>query len=301
MSRVLWHARDGQAEILGSERVWCARLAEGPAVAAWDLGHSWALDKLAPIMAAIPERQDDTTGSNYLHVYYRQALAAAQYDPGPARQFLDTLATALRVRSIEIVIAGHRLGLGNVDLNTALLTGSDVIKLAAKIHGWCESHCYIEGPDRAWAAGLIEDGLKTRLFRPAAGWQDAQKLLRTTDDGPVVLSYTVCDSFPREDFHPDRPRWIDGFNEDWSKLEKDQQREWEDWSERFHKLWKADPGGVFDACMGELRRRRPWARLSPDTLGEVWFGPPVTVYDLLCDEREERVRAACAMPTSGEG
>lgn len=50
--------------------------------------------------------------------------------------------------------------------------------------------------------------------------------------------------------------------------------------------------------MGALRERRPWARLAPDTLTEVTFGPPVTIYDLFAPDRDERVRTAFAQEAS---
>jgi hypothetical protein len=47
--------------------------------------------------------------------------------------------------------------------------------------------------------------------------------------------------------------------------------------------------------MAGLYWERPWAQLTPDTLAEVMFGPPVTVWDLFAPDRDERVRAACGI------
>lgn len=314
MSRVLWHTRTHTEELMGFERHWCAHLAYGPAAAAWNLDHPDILERLAPIMAAIPATSRYGDGEDYLHVYYRQAVDARKadhdaYEAGdrtttfaPSVQaqhrFVQAFGTALRVREPDVVFAGRQLGLDNVNLNTALVAGSDPIRLAAKIHGWCESHCYIEERDRGWVAGIIDAGLAAGVYRQGAKWQDVQAFLRQPDDGPVVLSYTVCESFPDPAFHPDEPAWPAGVEKDWDKLSKAQQEEREAWDERFYELQNTDPGGVFDACMEGLRRRRPWGRLAPDTLGEVYFGPPVTVYDLFAPDRDERIAKACA-PVDG--
>lgn len=41
-----------------------------------------------------------------------------------------------------------------------------------------------------------------------------------------------------------------------------------------------------------LQQRRPWAQITPESLGTVGFGPMVTVYDLISGDRDERVAAA---------
>jgi len=81
-------------------------------------------------------------------------------------------------------------------LNSALAMGNDVTKLLARLHGQCEIHCYVEGPNRTWLAGIIERGRKTNVLRPDMGWEDVAELLRSRDDCPVVCSYSVCEPFP---------------------------------------------------------------------------------------------------------
>jgi hypothetical protein len=74
--------------------------------------------------------------------------------------------------------------------------GNDAIKFAARIHGQCELHCWVKGENRNWLAGVIEAGLSSGIYRQQQGWEDVQALLKEDDSTSVVLSYSVCDSFP---------------------------------------------------------------------------------------------------------
>mgnify|MGYP001598122955 CR=1 FL=1 len=304
MSRVYFHARHAEAELRGSERAWLHHLAEGPAMAAWDLdraGDRATLERLAPIMAAIPEPEPGEFSANHLHVAYRAALAADDH-PMPwvaARKFLDSLALNLRVFPPGIVVAGHTLRISSLNLNTALVAGSDPIRLAAKIHGWCEIHCWVEDEDRAWLADVIDEGLGTGLYRPDAGWDDVQALLRDGHPSPVVLSFSGSDPFPEPHEHPDAPAWPDGVERRWSALDADRRAEQQSWEVRHSEMCDTDFGAAFDAGVDWLRAHRPGERLSPDLLGTEMFGPPVTVYDLFAPDRDERMSRACEPDATG--
>jgi hypothetical protein len=306
VSRVYFHSPSGDAELRGSERAWLRHLAEGPALAAWDLDNSGGYDRAVEILAMAPEVPDRGYGENYLHNYLREAQEQeaanrATYklrEPGqpypgptsfePQRRLVQALRTSLQVMGLDLDVAGRRLRSVNVDLNTALVAGSDPVRLAAKIHGWCESHCWVEGPDREWMAVIIDEGLRTGLYRRGLwyadqpegpkdrwsdqGWEDVLTLLRSRDDEPVVLSYSVTDRFPNQEV----AGWTapDGEDPDaWYEVAAEEQ-------------WRLGMAG--------LRERRAWARLAPDTLTEVTFGEPVTVYDLFAPDRDDRVRAAFA-------
>lgn len=305
MSRVLWHARHTDTELAGSERAWLHHLAEGPAIAAWGLdrhGVVGMLDRIAPIMDAIPEPDPGEFSANYLHVAYRAARAAQDTHSRPweaTRSFLNSLSLNLRVHPPDIIIAGRRLHLDDVNMNTAITAGSDPIRLAAKIHGWCEVHCYIENGDKPWLADLIGTGLDTGLYRPDAGWEAIQAMLRDGRSSPVALSYTVGDHFPEVFEHPDAPVWPDGVKRSWKALTDVQREERRAWEKRFYEMQEADAGMVFDAGMDWLREHRPWARLSPETLGTVTFGPAVSVYDLFAPDRDERIARACGTGAVG--
>lgn len=336
MSRVYFHSPSGVAELHGSERAWLRHLARGPADAAWDL-RSHALERAEQILAMVPEVPDGPHGANYLHndlraaqeQHRRNVVVYKQWKPGiglpghtdhePERRLLTALRTRLRVDGVTLNVAGVELRSDNVEMNTALVAGSDPIKLAAKIDGWCESHAWVEGPDRAWLADIIEQGLTSGMYRrglwysddpngpkdkwSVQGWEDVQAHLRARDDEPVVLSYSAADSFPNQtvaDWQPVvDPQWMpdwadgDGFNE-WSEMGADEQDE----ARRQHardQWYELPDERRWELAMAGLRRSRAWARLGPGTLTEVTFHLPVTVYDLFAPDRDERVRAAARL------
>lgn len=322
MSRVYWHTEQRAAELYGSERAWLNHIASGPAAAAWDLDGFSPLDRAVEIVSMIPQVPDGEYGANYLHTYMRTAVEQEKRNKGayegwrlgqpmrwepdyePIRQFVSAVQTRIngRFSDDEFMVAGHRVHVGNVALNTALAVGAPVVQLAAKIHGWCEGHCYIEGEDREWVADLIDDGLNVGVYRRellrrdddgterrwSQGWEDVQALLRETADGPVVLSYSVCDSFPNPHTRLD---WPGRDVEKWDDYTEAEQRAIEEFREAWYD--NEDHAARWSAGMEYLRQRKPWARLAPDTLGSVTFGPGVTVYDLLAPDRDERVTRAC--------
>jgi hypothetical protein len=80
-------------------------------------------------------------------------------------------------------------------LNTAIAVGPGPLCLAARIHGQCEIHSWVDGHNRAWLADIIDHGCRVGLFRHKQGWAELLPWLRAREDAPVVLSYSVCDSF----------------------------------------------------------------------------------------------------------
>ncbi len=342
MSRVYFHTPTATAELLGSERAWLRRVAEGPGTYAWGLASN-ELERAYWLVGASPEPDPGAYGANYLHRMMREAktaddtynaacrryddagrpdgpLGGPRFDPEPWRRFLGALETALRVDGFPIDVAGHRLHTGDVERNTALVAGSDTVALAAKITGWCENHCWVEGPDRAWMADLIDTALDAGIYRHGLwyadtpngpndrwsdqGWGDVTALLRSRDDEPVVLSYSVTETFPNPgvadwtppEFPADwRPSWADDEQSiaGWDATPDDDKAEQR--IEAARESWYDLPTGEqWDRAMRGLRTDRPWARLSPDTLRTVSFGPMVTVYDLFAPDRDERVRRVFA-------
>jgi|GEM_PF-4088351 len=73
---------------------------------------------------------------------------------------------------------------------------SDVLNLAARIHGTCELWGWVDGPNRAWLAELIGRARAAGVLRAEMGWEGLQELLRQDASSPVVMSYSVCESFP---------------------------------------------------------------------------------------------------------
>lgn len=334
MSRLYFQSPSGKAELLGSEHHWLGHVAKAIAMAAWNIDRD--TDRGYELVALIPEEHP------YLHKYMREAQAEERcnkelYQAQPSgyprgatynavQRFRSALSTALNVEDLCIEVAGHRLHSFDIGFNTALACGSPSVQLAAKLYGWGEGHCFFEGEDRAWAADVIDEGLKYGVLRRAIwyvdgvcdgpiawhperklssqGWEGVQEFLRARDDEPVVLWYSVADEFPNrgiagwepspmpEGWHPD---WADneGGMVEWERDYPEADDRLECYTEHAGELWDEIPEQErWDRAMEGLRRTRPWARISLESLGDVFFGPPVTIYDLFAPDRDERVRAA---------
>jgi len=311
MSRVYFHSPSGEAELRGSERHWLDRVANGLAEAAWNVT---TFERAAEVMSMVAER----SGDGYLH----RDLLAAQANPGDyeaRKKLVNSLKLTLRVSGLDLLVAGHRLRTANIDLNTALVLGSDPVRLAAKISGWSEEHAWVDGPDRTWLADLIDEGLRTAIFRRGfwfatvpdgpkdtwsdQGWEAVQAHLRSNDVEPCVMSYSVTNGFPNSSIAAwEPPPMPDGWAPDWA--DDDQGRtEWESdyptpgekearYLDDAHDLWYALPvDEQWRLAMDGLRTSRPWAQLTPDNLGTTTFHVGVTVYDLFAADRDDRVRA----------
>lgn len=142
-------------------------------------------------------------------------------------------------------------------LNTALTIGGDQLKLAARLHGQCEIHCYVEGKNRKWLSDIIEKGLG-QVFRKETqgygkGWEDVISLLRERDDCPVVTSYSVTDSFPNQ------------FITNYSR------KKWE----------KLDEDAKWDVSVKALRKQMDGLlELTPDNWSQYYFGEELNGFDL---------------------
>jgi hypothetical protein len=338
MSRVYWHAKERTAELLGSERAWLQHVADGPARAAWDLERvgSQQLERASLLMSLVVDPPDHLTkaltAARAADDRLRAAVGAdihGAYDPEPLRTLVRDLTLHLRVTGLDLDVAGVRLNTSNVDLNTALVAGSDPMRVAAKVSAWCESHAWVEGTDRKWLAGIVDDGLRGGLFRrgiwyvnrpcegPAEnqpdrrwsdqGWGDVLDLLRESDDGPVVLSYSVGGRFPNAEVAGwEPPPMPDGWEPDWADTAKGH-AEWDRdyptgddkaayyYDEAGSQWYDLPADEQWDTAVAGLRSARPWAQLSPDALAGYAFHLPVSVFDLFAPDREERVRAAARL------
>jgi len=97
-------------------------------------------------------------------------------------------------------VDGEPIDLFTAKLNTALRYGSDVMKLAARLHGQSELHCWVAGKNRAWLADIMENA-PTTVFRVntetgESYWKPIIDALRETDEGDAVFSYSVSSGFP---------------------------------------------------------------------------------------------------------
>lgn len=300
MSRVYFHSEHGDAELAGSERAWLSWIASGPARAYWNLDGSMADERAIEIMSmvkhgsvgwlfeALAKAEAESANNERLWAEAKQrGIQWPNTTYEAQKQLIRSLDVALRVQGIPLQVAGVELASSNIELNTALAVGNEPLALAAKIQGWCECHCWVEGPDRKWMADVIDDGLRIGMYRrglwyepaPGAekqwaeqGWDGITSLLRSRDDEPVVLSYSVCDRFP----NPEIAGWPDSAKFPVPDM---------DWYE----LSSAEK---WDLALTGLRRRQPWAQISPNNLFDVTFHLPVTVFDLFAPDRDDRVRNA---------
>lgn len=233
MSRVYFHSEARTAELRGSERAHCGVTCSDVALAL--LSPERFGDD--PVKRLIPS-------SHHLH-----------RSPGP---FSLVIGAAFAVGDLEFVLPdGRSISAFHASLNSVVAAGGDVLRLMARIHGQCEVHGYVEGPNRAWLAGLIEAGREVNLLRPDQGWDDVVALLVSSSTEPVVTSYSVCEQFPNPG--------IVGL------VEEQDQEAWYDLPR--YEQW--------EQALAVLRSR-PDALLEwrPDNWADVRFGEGITVMEL---------------------
>jgi hypothetical protein len=235
--------------------------------------------------------------------------------PGWKLSWASTYETSFRVGSDPLMVyAGREIDTFSLALNTAMVVGSDQIRLLARLHGQCELHGWIDGPNRAWLADIIQGGLDTGLYRKgywhggaadierrwvSQGWEDVIELLRSRDDEPVVMSYSVCDGFPNQEiaqWSPPEdadltPDWARDAPDEWNALSEDEQEDHrigqadELWCELpRHEQWKA--------AMAGLRARRGKLEMRTNDWVNYRFDHRLSVIDLLGHDWRERVEAA---------
>lgn len=169
-------------------------------------------------------------------------------------------------------------------LNTALAVGNDAVKLATRLNSQCEIHAWIAEEDRVWVARMIEEALRTGVYRKSlrtepmpgfpvpvkngdlSGWRDVLGLLRSGGYGSVVTSYSLTDEFPNET--------VAGYTPDaWADL--------------------SDPG-KWGAAMQGLRsgqwsRRFTGLQIKPADWHTFRFHHNLTAFDLFADDYTARL------------
>jgi len=180
VSRVYFHSPSGEVEVRGAERAHMGMLCTDLAIAAFGGWREWA-DDPHWIRAALPPEcyaAREPVGSPYFGERVRTYLSIGLSGDGAI------LHNGKRVPGFDLI------------LNTALVLGSDPIKLCARIHGQCEIHAWVAGPNRRWLAGIVRDGRQRNVLRANMGWEGAADFLEALDSEPAVLSYSVCEQFP---------------------------------------------------------------------------------------------------------
>lgn len=207
MSRIYLHSRDnGTHEIMGAERAhmgtFCDNLAIGLVCSRFS---ATEYKKFLP-SGAFP-------------------LEELKIQLGCAARFSDRLALWMRSGGFDKdkwVVDGEKYDCWEMNLNTVLAIGNDPAKLFARIHGQCEMHCWFADSERIWIAEIINHGLSIGLYRTKMGWEELIPWL-VNGKGDVVLSYSVCDSFPNPTLadwigDPEETGWYDLSSDDrWDK------------------------------------------------------------------------------------
>lgn len=176
MSRIYFHSQYGEAEVLGSERAYLGSLASDLALAVLDPRID-RRERLLPLISP----------DHYLH----------QAGRGDDRHWWSDFQTWFRVGwdGSGLLIGGQQHDPFGIALNTLIAMGNEVLRFCARVHGYCEIHGWVDDEDREWLADLIERGRKDNVLRAERGWESVAEFLRETS-GPVVMSYSVCESFP---------------------------------------------------------------------------------------------------------
>jgi hypothetical protein len=188
MSRIYFHSPSGCAELRGAERAYM----------------SVTIAQLSTAFLQLREYPGQPSP-------FRKALPAGAY-PLQAE-----IGSSLFERHVAmymqgsgestIIIDGSPSSVFAVGLNTALAVGDDPLRLMARLHGSCELHTWVDGPNRAWLADIIGRGRATGLYRADMGWEGVADMLRSRDDEPVVTSYSVCEQFPNRHTARDGGVW----------------------------------------------------------------------------------------------
>lgn len=299
MSRVYFHSPSGDAELLGAERAYAGCMVSDLASGLWRSAFVRAEDSMIQLTRGT-DLYDDR-------------------DPMRRAQFADRFKLAFRVGQEGLLTwRGKDISGFSLALNTAIQIGDDPVKFLARMHGQCELHSYVEGPNRAWLADIIERGLKTGVFRDGMGWDTPPNhphgkgagvipLLRSRDDEPVVMSYSVCDGFPNweiTDWQPPAdadltPTWAKEEPQEWASLTEDEQDDYH--RSAVDELWGDLPEEErWATAMDGLRRRSEidMLELKPDNWDDYRFGHELTVLDLQAKNWRERVERALGFELS---
>jgi hypothetical protein len=310
VSRVYFHSEHGTAELRGSERAHLGQIVDRMTTGFLSSMYGDDVDRLLGLIRPGHYLHKEDRGTGWL---------------GP---WVQSFTTALNVGFRDGLLSwrGKPIDPFALRLNTALKYGNDTVRLAARLHGQCEIHCFVEGVSRAWLAGLITDGLDAGIFRegqwfvdgpsrgPAIwhpqrkwsdeGWRDVVKLLLDRDDEPVVCSYSVCDQFPNAEaagWMP--PPMPEGWAPNWATGE-DGRAEWErDYPgvEERRSYYEDEAAGLWYDLPADEQWRRALAgvrgnpgglEISPAEFGKFYFAHGLDVTDLLAPDYADRLDKA---------
>jgi hypothetical protein len=280
MSRMYFSTEDETVEVKGWERHWLGGLVNRVALGVFEPRHH--IDDLADLVNP--------------HHY-----AALGRVPSNLDQWVTTFSIALQQDSGDdstaprgtplLLWRGKPISGWGLILNTAAVVGNDAIKLAARLHGQSEIHAWIDGPDRAWVADMIEQAVISGVYRSSlrqegltgmpgelgrtvdsdSGWENVMGFLRSSDAEPVVTHYSITDGFPNPD--------VAGFEDGWEA--------WEDLpaDEQWHR-------GLEGLRSGAWSRRFTGLQIKPEDWQSFRFHHTLTAFDLYAQDRDARLDRA---------
>jgi hypothetical protein len=258
MSRIYFHTQhEGEAELLGSERAHMGVMVS-------HLAASFLPEFSDPeVFAAMtPEAQRTYATDTYPNGVKADPVTLEKHGPLLNKDYLRS-SFSVGLERCLFQREGTPLETFSLQLNTALALGSDPLCLFARLHAQCEIHAWVEGPDRAWLADVIQQGLDAGLCRDGMGWDKVQELLRSGSEHPVVTSYSVTDGFPNQYV----AGWVGPRDDEGETLNED--------------AWYDDntDDERWDLAMAGLRQQKGMESMSPETLRN-GFGHGVSMLDL---------------------
>ena len=240
MSYIFFHSPSETVEVRGSERAYMGGFCHQLFMASLPLSE-WLYSR-SPMRNVLPPTS-----------YVRNV---------PSGAFEQAFSNWSMVGDDHFVIGNREIPVFTTVLNTALVVGSDPVKLMARLHGQCELHAWVAGFNREWLAGIIEQGRSSLIFRDNAGWESVIDLLRLRDDEPVVTSYSVSEQFPG----PHIATWQPPVD-DTGELNYDA---WYDLSDK----------AQWEHSMNALWQAQGYRELTPETWEVMRFGTGETGFDV---------------------
>lgn len=263
MSTIYFHNQSDDARVRGTERYYAASVC-----------HSMLMAALSPIRDTAQWLVKMLPSDHYIHSVRKEAIA-------------ESLSTLLMVGDCDLQLKKETVDTFTLALNTALVSGSDPVKLLARLHGQCEIHCYVEEEDAKWLADIIALGRNTKVLRPNVGWESVMELLSTAS-GPTVCSYSVCDQFPNIGLLPD------GHKMRWDESRSDEENE-----EQSDAWYGLDADEQWQLTLPQLRKGHG-LRITPDHWDAYYFGSGISAFHLKEMRAEPTPEPKATLPQAKE-
>lgn len=180
MSSVAFNTMSDTVFVGGAERAWASQLCRQMMDGVLDF-------------ASFPAGGDSTL-VRLMKMVRPDGVMSRMADPG-------LLSSMIHHGRETLVWNGHAVDAFSLALNTAIVLGSDPMRFSARMHGQCEIHGWVAGRNRWWLSDIIEEGQESGVLRKAyqtqyENWPGVVTMLRDESQTPVVMSYSVCESFP---------------------------------------------------------------------------------------------------------